>query len=108
MNEWRLLGDFLPPFREGDVPSHICSRWIVDHNCGRPATWHIIWTVDLENGTVCDEHLEEARREWVFFAVHPYEPSCAPPALFFWPENFCRKPEDDQGVSTVAYAEANA
>lgn len=75
----------LPPMR-GIAPPLSCTRI----GCGHDATHHIIWTADIDNGLVCDDHLVEAKERWSFVAVHPYQLDCSSDhALFVWAENRC-------------------
>lgn len=80
-----------PGFRPEPAPPGFCHRWMDDHPCGKPATWHIIWDSYLSNGLCCDEHMEEARIHWVFWAHHPYEAACSdfPHAHFSEGHNRC-------------------
>lgn len=75
--------------------------------CGKDATWHVIWTSDLENGLACDEHMDEIRRRWMFFAVHPYEPTCSmPDAVYVYDENRCVIDEDEDEDELVVEIDA--
>lgn len=65
----------LTPPLFGIAPGLQCNRLMggsddVADACGKPATWHIFWTPDLENGICCDHHAAEARSRWVFYAIH--------------------------------------
>lgn len=80
----------LPPMF-GVAPPLSCTRV----GCGADATHHIIWTPDMENGLVCDEHLVEARERWTWWAVHAYQPVCSMEgARFLEAENRCVSPND--------------
>ena len=97
-----------PPLM-GQAPPLQCNRLMSgDHqyatidppsglpHCGQPATWHIMWTADLDNGLACVEHMEEARRKWTYYAAHPYEPTCSMPGAFFVDElNQCFADDGD-------------
>jgi hypothetical protein len=103
--------DSLPPLG-GHAPPLQCNRAfnaaLTDH-CGKPATWHIIWTSDAENGLVCDEHANEARRRWAFVGIHPYEMSCSMPgARYLADENRCVVDEGLLGIEAVALVEGRA
>lgn len=50
--------------------------------CGKPATWHIIWTPDGENGLACDEHAEYARAHFVNYDRHLFGGVCCMPGSF--------------------------
>lgn len=86
------LNDFLPPMF-GIAPSITCGRV----GCRQPATRHIIWTAEIENGLVCDEHMAEARRLWVFYAEHEYDAGfCSHPrAGYDFEQNACAIPLDE-------------
>jgi len=47
--------------------------------CGRPATWHIIWTPDTDNGMACDEHAAHAAARWAWYDRHPMTETCSAP-----------------------------
>ena len=68
----------LPPLSGHASPIN-CTRV----GCNRPATHHVIWTADIDNGLVCPEHLEEVNERWCYFALHPYEMACSMPGAFF-------------------------
>ena len=84
----------LPPLFN-EAPGGVCSRWLGDHNCGKPAVMHIMWTSDMENGCCCAEHNAEAGDQWCFYARHPWQPACSTPgALYFHDLNICLLPDD--------------
>lgn len=91
----------LPPMG-GVAPPLQCNRDLNgnpgsgdERLCGREGKWHIIWTSDLENGICCDEHYDEARKRWGFYAVHPYKPDCSMPgAVYVFADNVCVVDED--------------
>lgn len=95
------LNDFGPPIG-GVAPPLQCNRIVTGDldgrgYCGRPATWHIMWTADCENGLACDEHAQEAREWWAFYAIHEYEPACSMSdfgALYYHDLNRCIIPGD--------------
>lgn len=95
------LGDIAPPLQ--------CNRLLEwpdqASRCGKPATWHVIWTSDMENGLACDEHYDEARSTWAYFAVHPYRMECSMPgAVYVHAENVCRTDEDSLGLPSLVEA----
>lgn len=58
--------------------------------CGKPGTWHIIWTFDAENGVACEEHYANARAKWAFVCAHPRGPDCMMPnSVVLFDENRC-------------------
>lgn len=64
---------------------------IEGEECGKPATWHIIWTLDGENGSACDEHHASSTAAYVCVCSHRRGPDCMMPGSFIlWPpENRC-------------------
>ena len=95
------MSELLPPMFD-IAPPLVCSRWMVNGNCGKPATWHVIWTADMENGLCCDEHMAEVRREWAFYAAHPYEMVCSIRGCrFIEEENRCVVDDDDLGLEAT-------
>jgi hypothetical protein len=46
--------------------------------CNTPATWHICWGADLENGLACDEHMVYAQR-YAYLDRHEITPDCSMP-----------------------------
>lgn len=92
----------MPPLG-GHAPPLQCNRLLrwpdESSKCGRPATFHIVWTADLENGLACDEHMAEAKTKWCFFAVHLYRMECSMPgAIYLHEENVCVVDEDGLGL----------
>jgi hypothetical protein len=78
-----------------------CGRGTPEDHCGAPATWHILWTADLSHGVVCDEHMAEARRRWVYVARHRIVADCTmPDALFF--DDRCEVPMPPDLAALVA------
>ena len=49
--------------------------------CGAPATWHIAWslTTPAEFSLVCDQHMTEAQRNFVYVDRHPAAVVCDMP-----------------------------
>lgn len=91
----------LPPLF-GVAPPLACSYWLGDRNCGKPGTWHIMWTEDLENGIACDEHFAEVRERWCYYAIHEYRPDCSMPgALYHRDENICVVDEGELGLAVA-------
>lgn len=93
-----------PPLELGLSGPGLCSRATGPNpeggdRCTNEATWHVIWKLDPEmtNGLCCDEHMDEARELWVFYAAHKYVQSfCSHPnAMFQHDLNDCVIPIDD-------------
>jgi hypothetical protein len=61
--------------------------------CGQPADWHVMWTVDGANSLCCDPHMADALTKWVFFMRHPISPDCTQPEAEFC-EDRCEIPCD--------------
>lgn len=101
----------LQPPLGGVAPPLQCNRILNDDlehpdHCGKPGKWHIIWTADTENGIACDEHADEARRRWVYFGMHPYDPVCSMPgAMYLVAEDRCVV---DEGLLGLVDAEEHA
>lgn len=85
------MSDTAMPPLFGTAPPLSCSRL----GCGADATWHVIWSPDMENGLTCEEHAEEVRRLWAFWSLHRYELTCSMPgkALFHADVDRCVLPE---------------
>lgn len=47
--------------------------------CGKPATWHVLWTADGHASGTCDEHYDEVRRRWAFRDAHLFGGVCNMP-----------------------------
>jgi hypothetical protein len=103
----------LPPLG-GVAPPLQCNRWMGgtfgggdEICCGREGKWHIMWTSDLENGICCDDHYQEARARWAFYAAHEYRPDCSMPgAVYIFAENRCVVDEDGLGLEELESARA--
>lgn len=46
--------------------------------CNAPATWHICWGADMENGLACDDHMTYAQR-YAYLDRHKVGPDCSMP-----------------------------
>jgi len=80
-----------------------------ESDCGQPATWHIAWDAQLENGLACDEHMAEAQRDYVYVDRHRVTPDCAMPgSIWFFEEKRCGYPDDPerQAASKAQHATA--
>ena len=98
------VGPRKPPLF-GPAIARTCTRWLKDHDCGKPAVRHVIWDERWENGFVCEEHLAELGTVWVFLAAHPVGPDCSMPgAMFFSEENVCRCEGDLEPAAEVVEA----
>lgn len=76
-------------------------------HCGKPATWHVIWTVEMDNTLCCDEHMADALIQWVFFMRHPIGPDCTMPDALFYDDR-CEIPRDDQLAQAATAARGEA
>lgn len=84
-------GPVQPPLYEVSHGGRRCTRWLGEHDCGKPSVRHVIWDETMENGFVCAEHLSEVGPVWKFFSMHEVGPDCAMPGSFFVEEeNTCR------------------
>lgn len=87
-----------------------CARMTVDGYCGKPAAWHVFWTVETDNSVACDEHMAEAEKAWAWYDRHPVSSVCTMPgAVVFWswnePPGCCRWHVDDDELVAQANAE---
>jgi hypothetical protein len=75
-------------------------------DCGKPATWHVMWDDTLDNSMTCGEHMALILRRWVFLDRHPVHADCnMPGALWLFKGNRCEMPGSDDG--TVEHAAAS-
>lgn len=74
-----------PPLLGGAIARN-CTRWLGDHNCGKPAVRHVLWDATMENGFVCQEHLAEIGTVWSYYAIHEVGADCAMPGSLFFEE----------------------
>lgn len=81
--------------------------------CGRPATWHLLWDADMENGLACDEHKAVALANWPVYDLHEARDVCNVPDsrwLFTWGDDLpgrCVWHIDDDALAAEANAEAS-
>lgn len=74
------------------------------NTCMKPATWHIAWDADLENGLACDEHMTYAQ-QFAYVDRHPVGVDCAMPgSTWYFEEKRCGYP----GSETPAVEHATA
>lgn len=79
------MSDYVgPPLgRERPAGELICSRVTTSDIdgpvCGKPATAHLFWDEDGENGVACDEHGIEARATWRIYDEHAVGGVCTMP-----------------------------
>jgi hypothetical protein len=72
--------------------------------CTKPATWHIAWDADLENGLACDEHMAYAK-QYAYVDRHPVGVDCSMPgSTWYFDEKRCGYP----GEQTLAVEHAVA
>lgn len=48
-------------------------------DCGQPATWHILWNLDIDNSLACDQHMAFADWQHAYIDRHPVGPDCCMP-----------------------------
>ncbi|WP_158070490.1 hypothetical protein [Streptomyces luteocolor] len=62
--------------------------------CGRPATWHVMWDEVLDNSLTCDEHMTLIQQRWVYVDRHPVTADCTMPgAEWVFLNDRCEFPE---------------
>lgn len=71
--------------------------------CNAPATWHICWDADLENGLACDEHMAYAQ-QYAYLDRHPVVADCSMPgSMWDFDEKRCSFPgSDTPALASVA------
>lgn len=78
------------------------------NDCGKPATWHIAWDTQLENGLACDEHMAHVQQHFAYVDRHPVGTDCGMPgAAWFFEEKRCGYPDDPQPLAAVALNRAH-
>jgi hypothetical protein len=84
-------------YSPGDTP---------DTDCPASATWHILWTADLDAGLACDPHMTVARERFVFVDSHHVGPDCAMPGAHWdFDSKRCVYP-DEPAVETATAGRA--
>lgn len=67
----------LPPLGDEQPAGLLTCCYGTDPDlCGAPATWHIFWTLDGENGLACERHADEADQRWTRYDRHPVCGTC--------------------------------
>ncbi len=80
-------------YSPGDIPAN---------DCGQPATWHICWDSNIENGLACDPHMAFVQG-FVYLDRHPVGPDCAMPGAH-WHFELKRCIGPGQDVAAEAHA----
>ncbi|MCI3246332.1 hypothetical protein [Streptomyces spinosisporus] len=79
-------------------------------SCGAPATWHIAWRLAplAEFSLICDEHMAQAQRTFVYEDRHPADVVCDMPGTGWaiGSPSYCTLPSDDTDRSFLASKEA--
>lgn len=106
-------GPFPPLGAARPVMDATCGRLAPGGHCGKPATWHVIWTSDTENGLCCDGHMDEVIRRWAFYDRHPVGAACTLPdvrLVWSWddPPGRCVWVVDEETLALALAAEAVA
>jgi len=74
------LPNLTPTLRVGDPR---CGSRDTDDSptCGAPAIWHVAWRLApaAEFSLVCDEHMTQAQRTFVYADRHPADVACDMP-----------------------------
>ncbi|MET7687973.1 hypothetical protein ABZT06_08330 [Streptomyces sp. NPDC005483] len=62
-------------------------------DCGKPATWHVMWDVQLDNSLTCDDHMALIQQRWMYADRHPVTADCTMPgALWVFVNDKCEFP----------------
>lgn len=92
------LPNLTPTRRTGDAR---CGSRDTDDSpiCGAPATWHVAWRLapDAEFSLVCDKHMTQAQKAFVYADRHTVDVACDMPGTGWAIGNpsFCVLPPDD-------------
>lgn len=71
-----MTDDFqITPPLLGVKPPTVCGYMPDGVVCAKPATWHIIWNPEMDNGAACDEHYEASKR-WAWYTSHRMNDVC--------------------------------
>ncbi|GAA4626903.1 hypothetical protein GCM10023196_037040 [Actinoallomurus vinaceus] len=97
----------LTPQFNGERSDHdrTCGYGTPENHCGKPATWHVLWTVDGTNSLDCDEHMADAEKQWVFYGRHRLGPHCLHPEALFY-EDRCEVPGGPRQVDLTVREDA--
>lgn len=80
--------------RYGDAQSCGYKPPGASEDCGRSATWHVMWDGQLDNSLTCDEHMALIQQRWMYADRHPITSDCAMPgALWVFFDDRCEFPE---------------
>lgn len=72
-------------------------------DCGKPATWHVMWDAELDNSLTCDEHMALIQQRWMYADRHPVTADCTMPgALWVFLNDRCEFPELESSVAGCA------
>ncbi|MFF4179649.1 hypothetical protein [Streptomyces sp. NPDC001750] len=81
----RILPDWTPAERVGD-PRCGSQPALGAETCGKPATWHVLWTATppAPMSLLCDRHMAQARAELVYTDRHRAAVICDMPGTGWW------------------------
>lgn len=98
-----MTGPFAPLGRFINDPERACTYSPGDTpaaDCGKPATWHIMWNVDAEVSFACNPHMDQARSRYVFVDSHQLGPDCGMPnALWDLDNGRCVYPDEPDAAT---------
>lgn len=96
---------FAPLGRNLDHRGQKCSYSPGDTDttdCPADATWHILWTTQLDNGFACDPHMAVAREQFVFVDSHQVGPDCGTPGrVWHYTQKRCLRPDESSTRSAA-------
>jgi hypothetical protein len=99
-----------PPLgKERAAMDQTCGFGADSPQCSKPATWHVVWTADLDNSVCCDEHMDYANA-FAYYDRHPITDLCTfPAAVLVWswdePPGRCVWQVDDETMALATAAE---
>jgi hypothetical protein len=75
-------------------------------DCGRPATWHVLWDREMQTSLSCDEHMRLIEARWVFDDRHRVGSDCnMPGALWRFNAGRCEVPGSDGAFAAATVPE---
>ena len=105
------MPDLTPTHRVGNPR---CGSRDTDDSptCGAPATWHIAWTLTppVNFSLVCDQHMTQAQRSFVYTDRHPAAVACDMPGTGWavGDPSFCVVPSDESDRAFAAREQPTA
>lgn len=91
-----MSNELFPEFGTVGPPQRCGFGTTLENACGKPATWHVLWSSRGNASLECEFHHRVAHSRWLFYADHPFDPNCClPGASYDKAKNRCFWPEED-------------